>query len=83
MKLEEEPKSEDSEEEEMKWIDEELKKHEDWNFTPSPPFLPPFTKDTPKYCLVVDLDETLIHYNEKENYYLVWPGVNLFMKELS
>jgi RNA polymerase II subunit A small phosphatase-like protein len=39
--------------------------------------------ETPKYCLVVDLDETLIHYNEKENFYLVRPGVNQFMKELS
>ena len=36
-----------------------------------------------KYTLVLDLDETLIHYNEDEHYYLVRPGVNDFLKELS
>lgn len=83
MKLEELEEKSEEEDEELWRIDEELKKHEDGNFTPQPPYLPNLTKETLKYCLVVDLDETLIHYNEKENYYLVWPGVNQFMKELS
>jgi TFIIF-interacting CTD phosphatase-like protein len=52
------------------------------SFTPTAPYLPPLTEKDPKYCLVVDLDETLIHYNEAENFYLVRPGVNQFLKEL-
>lgn len=69
-------KLEEDDEEEMRWIDKELNAYEESHFTPTPPFLPPLTDEDPKYCLVVDLDETLIHYNEKENYYLVRPGVN-------
>ena len=66
-------KSEDSEE--LRWIDAELNDHEIRHLVPIPPFLPPLTSDDKQYCLVVDLDETLIHYNEKENFYLVRPGV--------
>lgn len=76
VKLEENDSKSDEEDEELWWIDEELRNHEDRQITPTPPYLPALTSQTPRYCLVVDLDETLIHYNEKENYYLVWPGVN-------
>lgn len=56
--------------------------HAESHVTPQPPFLPPIGENDPKYCLVVDLDETLIHFNEAENFYLVRPGVNQFLKEL-
>jgi hypothetical protein len=33
-----------------------------------PPYLPPLKgEDVKKYCLVLDLDETLIHYDEEDN----------------
>lgn len=32
-----------------------------------PPYLPPKEKNEKKYTLALDLDETLIHYNEGEN----------------
>jgi carboxy-terminal domain RNA polymerase II polypeptide A small phosphatase len=72
--------SEDSEE--LRKIDEELRTHAENLTVPKPPYLPVLGESDHKYCLVVDLDETLIHYNEAENYYLVRPGVNQFMKEL-
>ena len=72
--------SEDSEE--LRKIDEELRMHAEVHQAPQPPYLPPLQESDPKYCLVVDLDETLIHFNEAENFYLVRPGVNQFMKEL-
>jgi hypothetical protein len=31
------------------------------------PYLPPTSSDTKPYCLVLDLDETLIHYDEEDN----------------
>ena len=61
----------DDDDEEMKRIDAELKAHEDLHKIPDKPYLPQLTEQCKKYCLVVDLDETLIHFNEKENYYLV------------
>ena len=48
---------------------------------PKPPFLPPLKYK--QYTLVLDLDETLIHYKDEEDYYLVRPGVNRFLRELS
>lgn len=35
-----------------------------------------------EYTLVVDLDETLIHFND-DGYYLIRPGVPVFLQELS
>lgn len=49
---------------------------------PSPPYLPAPPKGK-EYTLVLDLDETLIHYRDDEEYYLVRPGVNRFLQELS
>jgi len=49
---------------------------------PKPPFLPQLTGDI-TYTLVLDLDETLIHYREDDDYYLVRPGVNKFLQELA
>jgi len=63
------------------------------------PYLPPIGK-LPKYCesienvytLVLDLDETLIHFEideeidpavEEPGYYLIRPGAINFLKELS
>ncbi|CAI2387443.1 unnamed protein product [Moneuplotes crassus] len=43
--------------------------------------MPPI-KEGYQYTLVIDLDETLIHYND-EGFYLVRPGVQEFLSELS
>ena len=52
---------------------------------PSVPFLPPIQKNK-EYTLVLDLDETLIHYdvdeNEKEGFYLIRPGALKFLYEM-
>lgn len=49
------------------------------------PFLPPRTVNESPYCLVLDLDETLIHYveNGADSYFLVRPYCIEFLDELS
>ena len=49
---------------------------------PEPPFLPELPPGI-EYTLVLDLDETLIHYKDEDDYYLVRPGVARFLQELS
>ena len=50
-----------------------------------PPFLPPLDTKKYKYTLVLDLDETLVHYIEEENraYVQVRPFADYFLSELS
>ena len=50
-----------------------------------PPFLPKLDEKRYKYTLVLDLDETLVHYIEEENsaYVQVRPYADYFLKELS
>ena len=50
-----------------------------------PPFLPKLDTKRYKYTLVLDLDETLVHYIEEENsaYVQVRPYADYFLKELS
>ncbi len=52
-----------------------------------PPFLPPLLEVEAKttLTLVMDLDETLVHYfeTEKEGHILVRPGAEYFLRELS
>ena len=53
---------------------------------PVPPFFPPKKEnDKRDYCLVLDLDETLVHYceDETESYVKVRLGAEKFIKELS
>ena len=53
-----------------------------------PPYLPPKLSTAKDYTLVLDLDETLIHFEEEQEYspeidgevfYLVRPGVSRFL----
>ena len=46
------------------------------------PYIPPIAAGF-EYTLVLDLDETLIHYKDDEEYYLMRPGVSRFLEELS
>ena len=50
-----------------------------------PPFLPPLDTKKYTYTLVLDLDETLVHYIEEENraYVQVRPYADYFLSELS
>ena len=52
-----------------------------------PPFLPPLPEGKARAALtlVMDLDETLVHYfeTEKEGHILVRPGAEYFLRELS
>ena len=73
----------EEDEEELKWIDAELARAEQHCIMPEAPFLPPQVGPKWDYCLVVDLDETLVHYTEEENAYMVRPGVAEFLKSLS
>jgi len=47
--------------------------------TPTPPYLPSPSKP---YTLVLDLDETLVHYNHQEGL-LLRPGCRKFLKEMA
>ena len=52
--------------------------------TPDAPYLPAMV-DTYKYCLVLDLDETLVHYMEigNEGTFLTRPGCDKFLTEMA
>jgi TFIIF-interacting CTD phosphatase-like protein len=54
------------------------------DFVSGPPFLPPL-EDQGTYTLVLDLDETLVHYFEGDGdgHFLVRPGVREFLLTLS
>lgn len=48
----------------------------------SPPFLPP-PKNQSAYTLVLDLDETLVHFEAKEKKFKLRPGCIKFIKDMS
>ena len=52
--------------------------------TPDAPYLPPI-EGSSQYCLVLDLDETLVHYFEvgSEGTFLVRPGCDEFLTEMA
>ena len=50
-----------------------------------PPFLPPLDQKKYKYSLILDLDETLVHYIEEDNkaYVQVRPYADFFLNEMA
>ena len=50
-----------------------------------PPFLPPLDQTKYKYSLILDLDETLVHYIEEDNkaYVQVRPYADFFLNEMA
>ena len=50
-----------------------------------PPYLPPIDESKYRYTLVLDLDETLVHYfqTENEGKWLIRPNAEEFLKEMS
>jgi len=53
----------------------------------TPPFLPPLPKveQETTYTLVIDLDETLVHYFDMgpDSHFLIWPGCFEFLEEMA
>lgn len=49
---------------------------------PERPFLPEIPSHL-KYTLVLDLDETLIHFNEDQDFFAIRPGCQDFLRTLS
>lgn len=51
---------------------------------PPKPFLPAFLgAESGRYTLVLDLDETLIHFNDEGEFFAVRPGCQDFLRTLS
>ena len=59
----------------------------DWDSLPKvrAPFLPKKLETDSPYTLVLDLDETLIHFmqNESDNFFMIRPGCQQFLAELA
>jgi TFIIF-interacting CTD phosphatase-like protein len=49
-----------------------------------PPFLPPKKPEDRQYTLVLDLDETLVHYSDAKNVgkFLIRPGARAFLEQM-
>eukprot|EP00347_Sterkiella_histriomuscorum_P024267 403331725 len=66
-------------------LDQNYQRAQNINDIPQEPFLPQI-KEGKEYTLVLDLDETLIHYDidetENEGFYLIRPGALRFLYEM-